>query len=59
LQNFQTAADKALSNAATSQRDYDVLASRTRAAIAMLRRHEAEENEMIMNAYWDDLGGQG
>ena len=24
--------------------------------IATIRRHEAEENEIIMGAYWDELG---
>jgi hemerythrin-like domain-containing protein len=59
LQLFGAAADRAASLQAGSPRDYDALAAQAQAAIAMLRRHEAEENEMIMNAYWDDLGGQG
>lgn len=29
---------------------------RARRAVAKLRRHEAEENELIFNTYWDDLG---
>jgi len=32
------------------------LALMTQAAIATLRRHEAEENEIIMRAFWEDLG---
>lgn len=35
------------------------LALMTRRAISILRRHEAEENELIMCAFWDDLGGTG
>lgn len=35
------------------------LALQTRSAIATLRRHEAEENEIIMRAFWEDLGGHG
>ncbi|MBX3127958.1 MAG: hemerythrin domain-containing protein [Polyangiaceae bacterium] len=33
------------------------LALMTRRAISILRRHEAEENELIMRAFWDDMGG--
>jgi len=35
------------------------LALKTQSAIATLRRHEAEENEIIMRAFWEDLGGHG
>jgi hemerythrin-like domain-containing protein len=59
LHLFGAAADRAASLEAAAARDYEALAAQAQAAIAMLRRHEAEENEMIMNAYWDDLGGQG
>jgi len=33
--------------------------ARLRAAIATLRRHEAEETEIMLIAGWDDLGGSG
>jgi hypothetical protein len=59
LRLFGAAADRAASLVAGSTPEYDALSAQARAAVAMLRRHEAEENEMIMNAYWDDLGGQG
>ncbi len=33
------------------------LKARIKLLIATMRRHEAEENEIIMSAHWDDLGG--
>lgn len=40
------------SDAAESKR----LATQARRAVAILRRHEAEENELVFHAFWDDLG---
>ena len=37
--------------------DIKELSTRTRRIIFALRRHEAEENEILHKAYWDDLGG--
>jgi len=31
----------------------------TRGLIAQVAEHEAAENEVMMDAYWDDLGGEG
>lgn len=45
-----TALDPADSMAATR------VAMQARRAVATLRRHEAEENELIFSAFWDDLG---
>lgn len=36
--------------------DAKTLRKRVLAVISMLRRHEAEENEIIYCAHWDDLG---
>ena len=33
------------------------LRERVRVLIATLRRHEAQENEILWRAYWDDAGG--
>jgi hypothetical protein len=33
--------------------------ARVQLLIARIRRHEAEENEIMMRAYWNELGGEG
>lgn len=32
------------------------VATRARRVVAVLRRHEAEENELIFKTFWDDIG---
>lgn len=38
--------------------DPQAVAARIRMVVATLRRHEAEENELIMSAFWEDLGSK-
>jgi hypothetical protein len=59
IQLFTAAANHAAPSGSPEQRENGALVSHVQLALATLKRHEAEENEMIMNAYWDDLGGQG
>ena len=56
IKAFRSVADQADAPRASAEL-LQGLAARTKAAIATLRRHEAEENEIIMSAYLEDLGG--
>lgn len=38
--------------------DVEGVAGRIRMLIASLRRHEAEENELLMSALWEDIGSK-
>jgi len=39
--------------------DVRALTDGTRQLIEQLSEHEASENEVMLDAYWDDLGGEG
>lgn len=45
--------------AGRSSEDLDVLELRGRELIAVLRRHEAEEDRLFYQIYWTDDGGEG
>ncbi len=57
LNEFRQVAEQAAALDGSDMAAASRLATRTRRAVATLRRHEAEENELIFNAFWDDLGG--
>lgn len=56
LKEFRQVAEQASALDGDDMAAASRLAARTRRVVATLRRHEAEENELIFNAFWDDLG---
>lgn len=56
LKEFREVAEQATALDGNDMAAASRLATRTRRVVATLRRHEAEENELIFNAFWDDLG---
>ncbi|MEZ4220167.1 MAG: hemerythrin domain-containing protein [Polyangiaceae bacterium] len=58
LRAFVEGADLA-KRLSTGEGEAKQLRRKVQVAIATLRRHEAEENELVMQAYWDDMGGRG
>lgn len=56
LESFRQVAERAGSHEAGDGEAERRLCLQAQAAVATLRRHEAEENEIIMRAYWEDLG---
>jgi len=56
LKEFREVAQAAAQLAAADSDAATRIAARTRRVIATLRRHEAEENELIFKTFWDDIG---
>lgn len=56
LESFRQVAERAGSYRAGDSEAELRLCLQAQAAVATLRRHEAEENEIIMRAFWEDLG---
>ena len=57
LTDFRRVAEMALEVDVTDSEAATRLAALARKAIAKLRRHEAEENEIVLDAVLEDLGG--
>ncbi len=57
LQAFRAALEQAQKLDSGDQEQVRGLQRKVQLALATLRRHESEENEIIMRAYWEDMGG--
>ncbi|GMV41965.1 MAG: hypothetical protein AMXMBFR64_36810 [Myxococcales bacterium] len=58
LQGFERSLERLRLLAEEHIGDAKAVSKRVRMVIATLRRHEAEENELLMNAFWEDLGAK-
>jgi hemerythrin-like domain-containing protein len=56
LEQFRHVGDQARSLDLADLAAVERLSVLTQCAIALLRRHEAEENELIVQAIWEDIG---
>ena len=57
LAAFRAAFEQAQTLDAAKEQEVRGLQRKVQLALATLRRHESEENEIIMRAYWEDMGG--